>query len=164
MGELLLQLLPWWMLQMTPAPPPDMINCSKQKLDGWMVIGYTQERKKVYPLWLLFFCLVCNCRVGTLEKHAFFFLMTHLIYNQVAASLLKLHKPFSKSALEQQQQCLYKEIRQNTLLPMCLKIPLCHWVSRWQCSSVLPIHCSQLPSEHICIRSLLTLTHKRKRI
>lgn len=51
--------------------------------------------------------------------------MTHLIYNQVAASLLKLHKPFSKSALEQ-QQFLYKEIRQNTLLPMCLKIPLCH--------------------------------------
>lgn len=147
-----------WLLRVTPAPPPDMINCGKQKFDEWMVIGNTEGEKKLYPLWLLY-CLVWNCRVGTLGKHALF-LTTHLIYNQAASSLLKLHKPFSKSALEHQR--LYKEIRQNTQLPMCLKIPLCHWVSRWLCSSVLPIHCSQLPSEHICIRSLLTLTQEEE--
>lgn len=78
-------------------------------------------KKKLDPL-ELFYCFVCSCRVVTLGKHALF-LTAHLIYNQ-AASLLKLHKAFSKSALE--QQCLYKEIRQNTQLPMCLKIPLCH--------------------------------------
>lgn len=88
-------------------------------------------------------------------KHVLF-LTTRLIYNQAVALFLKWHRPFSKGALE--QHGLYKEIRQNALLPMCLKIPLCHWVSRWLCSSVLPIHCSQLPSEQICIRSLLTLT------
>lgn len=84
---------------------------------------YKGVKKVVSPL-ITFFCLVCNCGVGTLEKHAFFFfLMTHLIYNQVAASLLKLHKPFSKSALEQ-QQCLFKK-SDKILCSLCVSKYLC---------------------------------------